>query len=293
MTDINQFIKDTTTASFSEDVIEASKDSLIIVDFWAPWCGPCKQLTPTLEKIVGEFGGNIILCKVNVDENQAIAAQMGVQSIPAVFAFKDQKPIDGFMGNITEDELRKFFDKHANSQDIKLEEHLLEVINLKKEKNYEQALTILKTIIANDSDNIEVISQIADCYLQMGKFDFANEFLANLSPQLLNNEKIRQLKSVIELSQGEPVDDTNISDLKEKIEENPSDHQSRIDLSLYYNSVGEKSLAADLLIESIFKDREWGEKAAQAQLLKFFEAWGFADPITIEKRKDLSAILFS
>ena len=293
MTDINQFIKDTTTASFSEDVIEASKDSLIIVDFWAPWCGPCKQLTPTLEKIVGEFGGNIILCKVNVDENQAIAAQMGVQSIPAVFAFKDQKPIDGFMGNITEDELRKFFDKHANSQDIKLEEHLLEVINLKKEKNYEQALTILKTIIANDSDNIEVISQIADCYLQMGKFDFANEFLANLSPQLLNNEKIRQLKSVIELSQGEPVDDTSISDLKEKIEENPSDHQSRIDLSLYYNSVGEKSLAADLLINSIFIDREWGEKAAQAQLLKFFEAWGFADPITIEKRKDLSAILFS
>ena len=293
MTDINQFIKDTTTASFSEDVIEASKDSLIIVDFWAPWCGPCKQLTPTLEKIVGEFGGNIILCKVNVDENQAIAAQMGVQSIPAVFAFKDQKPIDGFMGNITEDELRKFFDKHANSQDTKLEEHLLEVINLKKEKNYEQALTILKTIIANNSDNIEVISQIADCYLQMGKFDFANEFLANLSPQLLNNEKIRQLKSVIELSQGEPVDDTSISDLKEKIVENPSDHQSRIDLSLYYNSVGEKSLAADLLIESIFKDREWGEKAAQAQLLKFFEAWGFADPITIEKRKDLSAILFS
>ena len=293
MTDINQFIKDTTTASFTEDVIEASNHSLVIVDFWAPWCGPCKQLTPTLEKIVGEYNGNVLLCKVNVDENQAIAAQMGIQSIPAVFAFKDQKPIDGFMGNITEDELRKFFDKHANSQDTKVEGHLQEAINLKQEKNYDQALTILKSIIEDNSDNVDVISEIADCYLQMGKFDFANEFLASLSPQILNNEKIRQLKSAIELSQSEPIDDANISNLQEKIEENPSDHQSRIDLSLYYNSIGEKSLAADLLIKSIHIDREWNEKAAQTQLLKFFEAWGFVDPVTVEKRKDLSAILFS
>ena len=266
MTDINQFIKDTTTASFSEDVIEASSHSLVIVDFWAPWCGPCKQLTPTLEKIVGEFGGNILLCKVNVDENQAIAAQMGIQSIPAVFAFKDQKPIDGFMGNITEDELRKFFDKHANTQDTKVDELLQDVINLKQEKNYEEALTILESIATDNSDNIDVILEIADCYLQMEKFDFANDFLASLSPQILNNEKIRK---------------------------NPSDHQSRIDLSLYYNSVGDKSSAADLLIKSIHIDREWNEKAAQSQLLKFFEAWGFADPVTVEKRKDLSAILFS
>ena len=293
MTDINQFIKDTTTASFSEDVIEASSHSLVIVDFWAPWCGPCKQLTPTLEKIVGEFGGNVLLCKVNVDENQAIAAQMGIQSIPAVFAFRDQKPIDGFMGNITEDELRKFFDKHANTQDTKVDELLQEVINLKQEKNYEEALTILESIATDNSDNIDVILEIADCYLQMGKFDFANDFLANLSPQILNNEKIRQLKSTIELSQSDPVDDANISDLIEKIEKNPSDHQSRIDLSLYYNSVGDKSLAADLLIKSIHIDRDWNEKAAQSQLLKFFEAWGFADPVTVEKRKDLSAILFS
>ena len=293
MTDINQFIKDTTTASFSEDVIEASSHSLVIVDFWAPWCGPCKQLTPTLEKIVGEFGGNVLLCKVNVDENQAIAAQMGIQSIPAVFAFRDQKPIDGFMGNITEDELRKFFDKHANTQDTKVDELLQEVINLKQEKNYEEALTILESIATDNSDNIDVILEIADCYLQMEKFDFANDFLASLSPQILNNEKIRQLKSTIELSQSDPVDDANISDLIEKIEKNPSDHQSRIDLSLYYNSVGDKSSAADLLIKSIHIDREWNEKAAQSQLLKFFEAWGFADPVTVEKRKDLSAILFS
>ena len=293
MTDINQFIKDTTTASFTEDVIEASNHSLVIVDFWAPWCGPCKQLTPTLEKIVGEYNGNVLLCKVNVDENQAIAAQMGIQSIPAVFAFKDQKPIDGFMGNITEDELRKFFDKHANSQDTKVEGQLQEAINLKQEKNFDQALTILESIIEDNSDNVDVISEIADCYLQMGKFDSANEFLASLSPQILNNEKIRQLKSAIELSQSEPIDDANISNLQEKIEENPSDHQSRIDLSLYYNSIGEKSLAADLLIKSIHIDREWNEKAAQTQLLKFFEAWGFVDPVTVEKRKDLSAILFS
>ena len=218
MTDINQFIKDTTTESFSEDVIEASNHSLVIVDFWAPWCGPCKQLTPALEKIVGEFGGNVLLCKVNVDENQAIAAQMGIQSIPAVFAFKDQKPIDGFMGNITEDELRKFFDKHANTQDTKFDELLQEVLNLKQEKNYEEALAILESIATDNTDNIDVIFEMADCYMQMGKFDSANDFLANLSTQILDNEKIRQLKSTIELSQSEPVDDANISNLKEKIE---------------------------------------------------------------------------
>ena len=183
-------------------------------------------MTPTLEKLVAEFSGNVLLCKVNVDENQAIAAQMGIQSIPAVFAFKDQKPIDGFMGNITEDELRKFFDKHANTQDTKVEELLQEVINLKQEKNYEEALTTLESIATDNSDNIDVILEIADCYMQMGKFDIALEFLANLSPQILNNEKIRQVKSTIELAQSEPVDDANISKLKERIEENPSDHQS-------------------------------------------------------------------
>ena len=150
MTDINQFIKDTTTASFTEDVIEASSHSLVIVDFWAPWCGPCKQLTPTLEKMVGEFGGNVLLCKVNVAENQAIAAQMGIQSIPAVFAFRDQKPIDGFMGNITEyvmsqqflslldkvidsDEKQTSFERHMNrltihmdwSEEVEVDEYII------------------------------------------------------------------------------------------------------------------------------------------------------------------------
>jgi len=293
MTNINQFIKDTTTATFNVDVIEASKDSLVIVDFWAPWCGPCKQLTPALEKIINEFEGNALLCKVNVDENQAIAAQMGIQSIPAVFAFRDQKPIDGFMGNITEEELRKFFDKHISSQVIKIEDQLLKVKDLKQEKNYEQALTILESIVSDDANNINVISEIADCYIQMENFDLASEFLSSLSSQILNNEKIKQLKSIVELSQNEPADDVNIANLKERLEKNPNDHQSRIDLSLHYNSLGEQSIAADLLIESIHINREWNDKAAQLQLLKFFEAWGFDDPVTIEKRKNLSAILFS
>ena len=218
---------------------------------------------------------------------------MGIQSIPAVFAFRDQKPIDGFMGNITEDELRKFFDKHANTQDTKVDELLQDVINLKQEKNYEEALTILESIATDNSDNIDVILEIADCYLQMEKFDFANDFLASLSPQILNNEKIRQLKSTIELSQSDPVDDANISDLIEKIEKNPSDHQSRIDLSLYYNSVGDKSSAADLLIKSIHIDREWNEQAARKQLLEFFSSAGIEANETINARKKLATLLFS
>jgi len=143
MDNSKQYIKDISTASFTEDVINASKDVLVVVDFWAPWCGPCKQLTPTLEKIVTEYAGSVILCKLNVDENQAIAAQMGVQSIPAVFAFKDQKPVDGFMGNITEAELRKFFEKNVGPLTDTNSDKLEQIINLKNSDNYQDALALL------------------------------------------------------------------------------------------------------------------------------------------------------
>lgn len=293
MNNFNQYIKDISTATFNEEVINASKDALVLVDFWAPWCGPCKQLTPTLEKLVTEYAGSVILCKLNVDENQAIAAQMGVQSIPAVFAFKDQKPVDGFMGNVTEAELRKFLEKNVGPLTDPNSDKLSQIINLKNTDNYQDALSLLDEMIQEDQENTDVIYEIADCYLKMNDLDNAKKFISSVPEKLLQNDKIKQIKSAIELAQDIPSDNASIDDLISKIEENPNDHQARLDLSLYYNSIGNKDEAADLLIESIKLDKEWNEKAAQSQLLKFFEVWGFSDPVSIDKRKSLSSVLFS
>lgn len=293
MDNYNQYIKDISTATFNEEVINASKDSLVLVDFWAPWCGPCKQLTPTLEKLVTEYAGSVILCKLNVDENQAIAAQMGVQSIPAVFAFKDQKPVDGFMGNVTEAELRKFLEKNVGPLTDPNSDKLAQIINLKNTDNYQDALTLLDEMVQEDQENTNVIYEIADCYLKMNDLDNAKKFISSVPEKLLQNDKIKQIKSAIELAQNIPSDNARIDDLISKIEENPNDHQARLDLSLYYNSIGNKDEAADLLIESIKLNKEWNEKAAQSQLLKFFEVWGFSDPVSIDKRKSLSSVLFS
>jgi len=293
MNNFNQYIKDISTATFNEEVINASKDALVLVDFWAPWCGPCKQLTPTLEKLVTEYAGSVILCKLNVDENQAIAAQMGVQSIPAVFAFKDQKPVDGFMGNVTEAELRKFLEKNVGPLTDPNSDKLTQIINLKNTDNYQDALSLLDEMIQEDQENTDVIYEIADCYLKMNDLENAKKFISSVPEKLLQNDKIKQIKSAIELAQDIPSDNARIDDLIIKIEENPNDHQARLDLSLYYNSIGNKDEAADLLIESIKLDKEWNEKAAQSQLLKFFEVWGFSDPVSIDKRKSLSSVLFS
>lgn len=293
MNNFNQYIKDISTATFNEEVINASKDALVLVDFWAPWCGPCKQLTPTLEKLVTEYAGSVILCKLNVDENQAIAAQMGVQSIPAVFAFKDQKPVDGFMGNVTEAELRKFLEKNVGPLTDPNSDKLTQIINLKNTDNYQDALSLLDEMIQEDQENTDVIYEIADCYLKMNDLDNAKKFISSVPEKLLQNDKIKQIKSAIELAQDIPGDNARIDDLISKIVENPNDHQARLDLSLYYNSIGNKDEAADLLIESIKLDKEWNEKAAQSQLLKFFEVWGFSDPVSINKRKSLSSVLFS
>lgn len=293
MDNLNQYIKDISTATFNEEVINASKDALVLVDFWAPWCGPCKQLTPTLEKLVTEYAGSVILCKLNVDENQAIAAQMGVQSIPAVFAFKDQKPVDGFMGNVTEAELRKFLEKNVGPLIDPNSDKLAQIINLKNTNNYQDALALLGEMVQEDQENADVIYEIADCYLKMNDLENAKKFISSVPEKLLQNDKIKQIKSAIDLAQSVPSDDAKIDDLISKIEENPNDHQARLELSLYYNSIDNKDKAADLLIESIKLNKEWNDKAAQIQLLKFFEVWGFSDPVSIDKRKSLSSILFS
>lgn len=288
-----QNIKDISTSTFEVDVIQASNSSPVIVDFWAPWCGPCKQLTPLLEKLTNEYNGAVDLCKINIDENQAVAGQMGIQSIPAVFIFKDGKPIDGFMGNITETELRKFYEKHIVIIDNSTSKLLQDSIDMKNLENYDEALLKLNEILEKENDNINAIAEVADCYIKMGDHEKSAAFIDSLPKLIQDNAQIKKFKTIIDLAQNVPADAKIIEELQIKVNDNPDDHQARIELSLYYNSSGNQEHAADLLIESIKIDREWNEKAAQGQLLKFFEVWGFSDPITIEKRKNLSAILFS
>ena len=294
MTDINQFIKDTTTASFSEDVIEASNHSLVIVDFWAPWCGPCKQLTPTLEKIVSEFGGNVLLCKVNVDENQAIAAQMGIQSIPAVFAFKNGQPVDGFAGALPESQIREFVKKLTGGAagESPVAEALEAAESLLNEENYDAASGLFKQILQHDPSNARGLAGLCKTLIALNNLDEAKEVVDNLSEEQMKEPEIKS--ALIQLDLALASGDTgDLTELKLSVEADPKNLEARFDLATALYASGDNEGAVEHLLESIAINRAWNDEAARKQLVKLFGAFGQTDPLTIEARKRLSSILFS
>jgi putative thioredoxin len=263
------------------------------VDFWAPWCGPCKQLTPILEKAVKSAKGKVKLAKMNIDEHPAIPGQMGIQSIPAVIAFSNGQPVDGFMGALPESQVMAFLERLTKGAIGAEEKDLLKAADeaLAHGKPAEAA-ELYGQLLTQDGGNIAALAGLARCYVQTGALEQAKQTLAMVPEAKRNDTAVAAARAALEVAeQAKSVGP--IDELERKVAADPLDHQARFELAAALNAKGKRSEAADHLIEIVRRDRKWNEDGARKQLVQFFEAWGPADPATVEGRKRLSSILFS
>ena len=293
---VPDLIKDTTTQSFVKDVIEESKRQPVLIDFWAPWCGPCKQLTPILEKAVKAAKGKVKLVKMNIDEHPAIPGQMGIQSIPAVIAFVGGRPADGFMGAVPESQVSAFIEKLTKGVpgvgEPDIGEILKEAEAVLAEGDPTGAAQIYAEILSLDAANIAALAGLAKCYVETGAIEQARETLAQVPEAKRGDSAVSAVQVAIDLAE-QAQSLGPIGELEQKVAANPLDHQARFDLATALNAAGKRKEATDQLLEIVKRDRKWNEDGARKQLVQFFEAWGGADEATIEGRKRLSTILFS
>jgi len=289
-----KYVKDVTSETFMNEVIEESKSTPVIVDFWAPWCGPCKELGPNIEKAVNNANGKVILAKVNIDENQAIAAQLRVQSIPTVYAFVDGQPVDGFAGAQPESAINEFVKKVSdlNKSGPNLDEMIETANSLFSEKNFSEAGELFENIISIDPQKKEAVSGYIRSLISLKKFDAAEDFVNSLDEKMKEDNLIKDAIAALDLSLKANNASSKTADLKIKIESNPNDMEARQELAVALYGSGEIEEALNCLLESISVNKDWNEEAARKQLLEFFSAIGQLDPIVVTARKRLSSILF-
>jgi putative thioredoxin len=284
---------DTTTQTFMKDVIEESRRQPVLVDFWAQWCGPCKQLTPVLEKAVRAAKGKVKLAKMDIDKHPEIPGQMGIQSIPAVIAFVNGQPADGFMGALPESQVTAFLERLLKDRIGGEEQDLLKTADEALAANdFAGAADLYAQVLAADNSSAAALAGLARAYVGTGSIDQAKKTLALVPEAKRRDAAVVAAQAAIDLAeQAKSVGP--ISELEAKVAANPVDHQARFDLAVALNADGKREAAADHLIEIVKRDRKWNDDAARKQLVQFFEAWGSADEATVNGRRRLSSILFS
>jgi putative thioredoxin len=293
----SDLIADTTTQTFVKDVIEESKTRPVLVDFWAPWCGPCKQLTPVLEKVTKAAKGKLKLVKMNIDEHppvfQQIAQQMGIQSIPAVLAFVNGQPIDGFLGALPEKQITEFVERLIKDRVGAEEKDALAAADAAlAEKDYAGAADLYAKVLAQDANNIAAMAGLARCYVGTGNIEQAKKTLEMVPEAKQNDTAVAAARAAIELA-AQTKDLSPVADLEAKVAADPKDYQARFDLALALNANGNREGAIDQLIEIVKRDRKWNDDGARKQLVQLFDAWGPTDEATLNGRKRLSSVLFA
>ena len=287
-------IKETTTQGFMKDVIEESKRQPVLIDFWAPWCGPCKQLTPILEKVVKAAKGKVKLVKMNIDDHPAIPGQMGIQSIPAVIAFVNGQPADGFMGALPESQVLAFIErvtkgKAGGNETVELLKSADAAI---AEGDIQGAEEIYSHILGEDPANVPALAGLARCHVANNELEKAKQVLTQVPAAKQNDAAVAAARAALEVAE-QASSVGPIGELEQKVAANPLDHQARFDLAVALNAAGKRQEAVDRLMEIIRRDRKWNEDGARKQLVQLFEAWGPTDEATVAGRKTLSSVLFA